>query len=267
MLKPIWEEARKKAEAFIAEQIDALVNGKTHSKNVFASIDTEQLKERMRVIVREFAKLDGYDGYLRSNDVKKREGVLTESKCWFAPVRVFKRDEEWESQDGKLKGSHDELGRVRPEYIAETWLYEKDGTVKPEYLDSDCIEANNFNLSAACYKLGKIVGSAPAEKPMRYESTRHLLIKQLSEKQEQLLAAVYENKDIILLDEVEELDVDLPSETIRNGLPQLAAMGLLMEIRLPSENGGYASSAFRPVHEEDQTRLNDLLETLAMERD
>jgi type I restriction enzyme M protein len=121
----------------------------------------EQIQEKVRQIVKEFAKLDGYSVDLRTVGVElDKEKPLDETKSWFGHVRVFARRDDWQSADGKIKGSHDEAGRVRLEYLADPNIYNKnkdgvsDGAVITEYLnpDSNCIELNNFNLSAARYK-------------------------------------------------------------------------------------------------------------------
>lgn len=102
-------------------------------------------------IAREFAKLDGYDVVLRTLEVDKRVEPLTEPKSWRAPVRVYARNDDWQSEDGQLIGSHDAQGNVRPEYVASVTLYE-DGKLKEDLLDPDCIEARGWNLSAGQYK-------------------------------------------------------------------------------------------------------------------
>lgn len=103
-------------------------------------------------IVREFAKLDGFDVKLRSLHVNSVKDFLEESLSWSARVRVWHRNDAWESEDGKLKGSHDNEGNLRREYILDERLYNKDKTVKREYLDPTCIEANDLSLTAGRYK-------------------------------------------------------------------------------------------------------------------
>jgi type I restriction enzyme M protein len=83
-----------------------------------------------------------------------------------APLRVWRRNDEWQSADGSLTSSHDEYGNLRREYLLDPELYNDDGTTKAEYLEPGCIEANDLNLTAARYKPLEIsaqkVGS-PAE--------------------------------------------------------------------------------------------------------
>lgn len=115
----------------------------------------EQYKDEIEDIVREFAKLDGFDLKLRSLRVKNLSNFLDESLSWSAPVRVWRRNDEWESEDGTIKGSHDEAGNLRREYVLDERLYDKKEnlrTVKPEYLEPNCIEANDLNLAAGRYK-------------------------------------------------------------------------------------------------------------------
>ncbi len=120
-------------------------------------------QEQVNAIVREFAKLDGYDVKLRTQDVFVEHDALDASKSWTAQVRAYARDDKWvlTNEDGEtiLEGSHDEQGNVRPEYLeylrTELNIYEPDGMVKKKFrhlLDPDCIEANDLNLSAGRYK-------------------------------------------------------------------------------------------------------------------
>jgi type I restriction enzyme M protein len=110
-------------------------------------------QEAVDNVVREFAKLDGFNIQLRSLEVRQREEPLEESRSWVAPVRAYARDDEWQDI-----GTHDEDGAVRPEYIAvlkEQSAFEGDGTLKATHLgvlDRHCIEANGLNLSAGRYK-------------------------------------------------------------------------------------------------------------------
>ncbi|OPX97218.1 MAG: putative type I restriction enzymeP M protein [Syntrophorhabdus sp. PtaB.Bin006] len=115
-------------------------------------MDEERIKEKIKTVAKAFAKLDGYDVMLRTLELKKREGMLSESKCWSAPVRIFVKNDEWQNEDGLLKGSHDETGQVRPEYAATINLYDGKGNLIDGLLDPDCIEARGWNLSAGQYK-------------------------------------------------------------------------------------------------------------------
>ena len=145
-LQPLLKEASEVSEVSDNSEVVKLTN--------------EQIQEKVRQIVKEFAKLDGYTVNLRTVKLNEPKNILNETKSWFAPVRVFARRDDWQSADGKIKGSHDEAGRVCLEYLADPSIYNKnkdgvsDGTVITEYLnpDSNCIELNNFNLSAARYK-------------------------------------------------------------------------------------------------------------------
>ncbi len=125
----------------------------------------DDLKSSAKAVALEFAKLDGYTIWLRSLEAqpvhvekhpyRTSEGRL-EARSWFAPLRVFARNLDWQSADGALSGSHDEQGQVRSEYLA--WLkegnkYNDDGSLaETNLLQPDCIEANDFNLSAGRYK-------------------------------------------------------------------------------------------------------------------
>ncbi len=154
-LQPLFDELRTAARATIPKRSERLGD---HT-GLFAQ-DIPEVPEHIdwpaevRTIVREFAKLDGYDIKLRTLEVKKRDEPLPESKSWSAPVRVLLRNDDWVSADGKLRGSHDETGQVRPEYLADSSIYEseEDNIIKKDLLDPACIEANDYNLSAGRYK-------------------------------------------------------------------------------------------------------------------
>jgi type I restriction enzyme M protein len=87
---------------------------------------------------------------LLSDQVKPIE----KAKHWVVPVRAWAQNDDWQSEDKTLQGSHDAVGRVRPEYIQameSEGIYEK-GNLKEDLLDPDCIEARDWNLSAGQYK-------------------------------------------------------------------------------------------------------------------
>jgi type I restriction enzyme M protein len=89
---------------------------------------------------------------LRTPHVSKRDEPLSEPKSWLARVRVYARNDNWQSEDGQIKSSHDEHGNVWLEYVASITLYNEKGNLKEELLDPDCIEARGWNLSAGQYK-------------------------------------------------------------------------------------------------------------------
>ena len=114
--------------------------------------DATTVANEVRRVARNFAKLDGYEVMLRTLHVSKREEPLIEPKSWLAPVRIYARNDDWQSEDGLIKGSHDENGNVRPEYVANITLYDEKGTLQEGLLDPDCIEARGWKLSAGQYK-------------------------------------------------------------------------------------------------------------------
>ncbi len=103
-------------------------------------------------IVREFAGLDGYYITKLSGQLNVQPDFLQETKSWSAPVRSFVRRDDWTSPDGSVQGNHDGEGKIRAEFLADPHIYNKDGTVKPEYLSLGCIEANELDLTAGRYK-------------------------------------------------------------------------------------------------------------------
>lgn len=105
-------------------------------------------------IAREFAKLDGFDVTLRSIAIDQAT-ELKAAKHWVVPVRDWARNDEWQSADGQLIGSHDADGLVQPAYVQAMLadgLYDDKGELKDGLLDPDCIEAREWNLSAGQYK-------------------------------------------------------------------------------------------------------------------
>lgn len=112
------------------------------------------LNAAMEGIAREVAKLDGFDVTLRSLEIHQAT-ELKAAKHWVVPVREWARNDEWQSTDGQLIGSHDADGLVRPVYVEAMLadgLYGEKGVLKDGLLDPDCIEAREWNLSAGQYK-------------------------------------------------------------------------------------------------------------------
>lgn len=162
-LTPLLTAARQFADAIIDRLVDHLMSPLTVPVTEPLPTLPADWKKQIRAIVREFAMLDGYDVRLRTRSVQPVERAdgssIQEPKCWTAAVRSYARDPEWRSTDGSLEDSHDEDGTVRDEYIdflvREKEAFESDGTLKSAFLDlldPDCIEANDFNLSAGRYK-------------------------------------------------------------------------------------------------------------------
>lgn len=113
-----------------------------------------KFKTAMLKLAREVAKLDGFDVTLRSLTIDQATS-LTAAKHWLVPVREWARNEDWQSEGGGLKGSHDANGLVRPQYVEAMLtakLYDEKGALKGDLLDPDCIEAREWNLSAGQYK-------------------------------------------------------------------------------------------------------------------
>jgi len=86
-------------------------------------------------------------------------------------VRVLLRNDDWHSLDGTLQGSHAEHGEVRPEYLQDPTIYEneQDNIIKQKWLDPNCIEAKDYDLSAVRYRPFKPVAveSEPPDKLIR----------------------------------------------------------------------------------------------------
>ncbi|WP_164057729.1 type I restriction-modification system subunit M [Serratia marcescens] len=142
---------------------DALNAGLSYHQRVVMQAPTVQfstyepvadLNAALEGIAREMAKLDGFDVTLRSLAIDQAT-ELKAVKHWVVPVRAWARNDEWQSADGQLVGSHDADGLVRPSYVEAMLadgLYAGKGVLKDGLLDSDCIEARDWNLSAGQYK-------------------------------------------------------------------------------------------------------------------
>lgn len=89
---------------------------------------------------------------LRSLEVDPQSEPLKAAQSWIVPIRQYEPTDDWMSKDGNIKGSHDEAGRVRPEYVAATPVYDESGVLIEGVLDPDCIEARGWTLSAPQYK-------------------------------------------------------------------------------------------------------------------
>jgi type I restriction enzyme M protein len=109
-------------------------------------------KTKLKKIALEYAKLDGFDVTLRSPTLDTHENALKTAKHWIIKVREYARNDEWVSEDGRLTGSHDEAGRIHPEYVSANPIYDDEGKLLDGVLDPDCIEARDWNLSAGQYK-------------------------------------------------------------------------------------------------------------------
>lgn len=179
-IKPCVDAAKSEVQSLIKEWTDG----------VFASLSDEaaalpdtlitarawteaEWQGQAEDVVRKFAMLDGYDVLLRDpgpptkqeepeDEEQKRPKAQKESKSWAAPVRVWARNDDWTNEDETIKGSHDSKGNLRPEYVKVH--VQEDGSVDPTLLEPDCIEANDYNLSAGRYKPFKLQ-SATHEKP------------------------------------------------------------------------------------------------------
>ncbi len=162
-LEPVLAEIRRPLEEDIRERVERIIEETTANleerfmgeSTKIKQLEIKQIRSAwekdIHSIVREFAKLDGYNVQLRSWSIE-RTTDLAESKNWVRPVRIFAQTDTWVSSNGLLRGSYNEQGQVRSEFIADRRIYNADGTVKEEYLDEDCIEAKDFNLSAGRYK-------------------------------------------------------------------------------------------------------------------
>lgn len=147
---PLYQKAYKAA----AEAADRSVRPRLLAGETIAAGDFEekQANHELAAIAKKYACLDGYEVMLRALESTRREGALKTSKHWTVPVRVYAEDPNWQSADGTRKGSHDNAGNLRPEYLASIQLYDEQGNLNEGLLDPDCIEGRGWNLSASQYK-------------------------------------------------------------------------------------------------------------------
>lgn len=179
-IKPCIDAAKSEVQTLIKAWTDALFESLRDETVILpatllaVSERTEQeWQTQAEDVVRKFAMLDGYDVLLRDpgpptkqeepeDEEQKRPKAQKESKSWAAPVRVWARNDDWTNEDETIKGSHDSKGNLRPEYLKAH--IQEDGSVDPILLEPDCIEANDYNLSAGRYKPFKLQ-IASHEKP------------------------------------------------------------------------------------------------------
>lgn len=148
----IWKDLLKTALA--EAQGDVYVLGILRDNQPPKVMTTHDIRQKLAAAACEVAKLDGFDVTLRSLAIDQASD-LTAAKHWVVPVRDWARNDEWQSDDGQLIGSHDADGVVRPAYVRDklsAGLYDDKGTLKDGLLDPDCIEARDWNLSAGQYK-------------------------------------------------------------------------------------------------------------------
>lgn len=168
-LKSVLREVEGKLSTFV--QIPA--TKRVHTSEPVKEPKVQAFITRLRPLLKDFAKLDGYNIWRRGAHYPRRQGKLSvadepRSKrqkvqlSWIAPVREWAVREFWGEDPDTHEVIHEPThadGVVRPEYLE--WLKERlrifdnDNTVRKEHLDRltpDCIEALDFNLSANRYK-------------------------------------------------------------------------------------------------------------------
>ncbi|MGM9482055.1 type I restriction-modification system subunit M [Roseateles sp. NT4] len=150
---PLWKDMVKDA---LNAGLSLHQNAATQAPVVqFSSYEpVPDLNSALAAIAREVAKLDGFDVTLRSLAVDQATD-LKAAKHWVVPVRAWARNDEWQSNEGTVIGSHDADGLVRPTYVQAmlaAGVYDERGELKDGVLDPDCIEAREWNLSAGQYK-------------------------------------------------------------------------------------------------------------------
>jgi type I restriction enzyme M protein len=168
-LKTVLKEVSGKVREWAAEV--AIPDEKP--KIAPAEPDVDHAAEILASLLTEFAKLDGYNVWRRGFESLPRIGKLVPSEdgalqrqptlfSWVVPIRRWAELESWgedpETKQLIAKPTHKD-GVLDPDYFA--WLrdtlkvFDDDATVKKDFLerlDSDCLEALNFDLSAGRHK-------------------------------------------------------------------------------------------------------------------
>jgi type I restriction enzyme M protein len=167
-LRPLLDEMKGRVADWVASAPPV------NAGEVPSPPDVDFALAELRGVIREFAKLDGYNVWRQDgksmpysgkrranmNDGEERTPTL---QSWIVPVRVWDRRESWgvdpETDLEVVDLTHDDQDRVRSEYLTflsdRLNIFNADGTVKKEYvdrLDPECIEALDFNLSASRHK-------------------------------------------------------------------------------------------------------------------
>lgn len=148
----IWKDLLKTALA--EAQRDVYVLDLLRGNQPPKAMTEHDIGQKLTEVARDVAKLDGFDVTLRSLAIDQTSD-LKAAKHWVVPVRDWARNDEWQSENGQLIGSHDADGLVRPAYVEAKLadgLYDDKGTLRDGLLDPDCIEARDWNLSAGQYK-------------------------------------------------------------------------------------------------------------------
>lgn len=163
----------KEISANIGEWATAVPVPETKPTTVPDEPDPATVTDLLAPLLKDFAKLDGYNVWRRGLETTARPGKLSitdegETKrvptllSWIVPVRQWAELDSWgedlETKQPLAKPTHKD-GVPDPDYLA--WLrdslkiFDDDATVKKEFLDRldpDCLEALDFNLSAGRHK-------------------------------------------------------------------------------------------------------------------
>jgi type I restriction enzyme M protein len=167
-LRPLFDQMKEQAAAW------AVVVPAPAPVAHIAEPNIDTAAAELQPVVKEFAKLDGYNVWRRTQDVTEQPGKLQPTKdgkeerkpvvhSWIIPTRVWAKLETWgqdpETKEEITKSTHDDKGLIRTDYL--DWLrdklriFDRDGTVLEEHLerlDPDCLEALDFDISAGRHK-------------------------------------------------------------------------------------------------------------------
>lgn len=96
----------------------------------------------------DFSKLDGEDSHVQTGEWNITE--VDSVKCWRVPVRKWIEKPNWMDESTGNTGSHHD-GVVLSQYVV-SMTDDHNLVVDDDLLDFECIEANQFNLTAKRYK-------------------------------------------------------------------------------------------------------------------
>jgi type I restriction enzyme M protein len=179
-LEEFQKQIKPTLEALTKEELENLLAKEAEATKPKDERIRDNLPYSIAEFLERFAKLDGYNiDLIVSGAELDEKRTLPEPKSWTVEVRNWREQPEWEAlskpapqpkgkkgkqiqeeqQDTeKIVGSHDAQGNLRPEYAVAA--LSKDLFLNPDFLESECIEANDFNLSANRYKPLQLTSAA-----------------------------------------------------------------------------------------------------------
>lgn len=157
-MRESWEEAKVNAHKSLDQR-------RREGGRPKKASEYDVSEKELQALLRCFARLDGYDLWLRSVESRQydKKDDKDQQLAWITPVRAWAKLDSWgkdpQTNEEITRTTHDAEGNVDPEYLKflteRLNVFDDDGTVKEEFrdrLDPDCIEAAELNLSAGRHK-------------------------------------------------------------------------------------------------------------------